>query len=132
MTYTPVPNDDELQEFDGLDDSFAEEAPIRRKRRRRKKSFFNKLRKQVGVKRIKTRGILITIVAMVTVISVGGFALFFDSANRVQASLRGLQRVVSSVGGRSGTDLTLADFERLQRSITDLQVTLNDTLRRLA
>ncbi len=65
------------------------------------------------------------------VIITGTLVLVVDSVQQVQSSLTSFQRVVNSLSNRSGTDLTLTDFDRLDSGIQDLSRSLGTTSSRL-
>ena len=68
---------------------------------------------------------MITLVAAIAaLLIVGAVVLVFDSFNRVQSSVENLQRVVSSLNGKQGTELTLTDLDRLQAGVSELSGTL--------
>lgn len=108
-------------------------APVREKRRHRRKGprFLRRLRKRFGL-RVKLVNVLIMLVAVIVVAGVAALALVTDANNRVQSSLAGLNRVVNSLSNRSGIELTLTDFERLQSSVNDLVNTLASARRQLS
>ncbi|MCA9909784.1 MAG: DUF4012 domain-containing protein, partial [Anaerolineae bacterium] len=73
---------------------------------------------------VKWRLVLITLVTLVSVALVGGLVLATDATNRMNTSISNLNRVLTNLQNRSGTDLTLDDFQRLQGSVDDLLNTL--------
>ncbi|MBZ0292115.1 MAG: DUF4012 domain-containing protein, partial [Anaerolineae bacterium] len=91
-----------------------------RERRRRKRGWFHRLRR-----RLKWTTVLIVVVATVVVVVVGSLVLVTDATNKVQSALTSLQRVLLILNGRTGADLTLDDFDRLQASVRDLNGSLN-------
>ncbi len=82
---------------------------------------------------LHVRGLSVVLVALalVSVVVVAVGVLVFNSVNRVQTSLDSFERVASSLNGRSGTDLTMTDFDRLDSSVTDLTSSLATARSRL-
>ncbi len=62
--------------------------------------------------------------ALVAVLLVGGLVLATDATTRMKASWDRLARVLDTINTRSGTELTLTDFDRLQSGVADLNTTL--------
>jgi hypothetical protein len=91
--------------------------------RRRSRSKLKRLRKRVA-RLVNWRLLGIAVLTILTVIIVGGLVLATDSANRMNSSIANLDRILSNLQSRSGTELTLQDFERLQSSVDDLTNTL--------
>src|SRR5580765_8100202 len=95
-------------------------APIPSQRRRKEKGPRWLRRARKAIKHIKWRTVIIVTITMIAVVIVAGLVLVADASNRVQSSLSSLERVVQGLRSRPGTELTLADFNRLQASVTDL------------
>ncbi len=91
--------------------------------------WYRRLRRRLG--HIPWVRLIIIVVVAIAVGAVAGTALILDSMNRVQASLVSFQRVEDTLSNRSGTDLTLTDFNRLDSSVTDLLGTISAARSRL-
>lgn len=99
------------------------------RKRRRRPSFLRRVRR--SIMRVRWSKVLLVCVALLAVAGVTTVAVLVDSANRVQSSITGFQRVVSSLSERTGTDMTLTDFNRLNSSIDDLSGSLAGIRNRL-
>lgn len=99
------------------------------RKRRRRPSFFRRVRR--SIMRVRWSKVFLVFVALLAVAGVTTVAVLVDSANRVQSSITGFQRVVSSLSERTGTDMTLTDFNRLDSSIDDLSGSLAGIRNRL-
>jgi hypothetical protein len=84
--------------------------------------WLRKLRKQI--RRFPFRRLALVILGIVAVFIVVGVALASDAQTRVTTAMTSLERVLNSIRTKPGTELTLADFDRLQASVTDLSRTL--------
>jgi len=101
--------------------------PIRKRRHHQHSSrprWLRRLRKQVA--RFPARRVLLVVLGIVAVLVVIGVALASDAQTRIAASSTSLMRVMDSISRKQGAELTLADFERLQASVTDLNRTLDN------
>lgn len=99
--------------------------PVRKRRHHRQSSgprWLRKLRKQV--RRFPFRRALLVVFGVLAVLTVVGVALAADAQTRVSTSITSLDRVLNTIRSKPGTELTLADFDRLQASVTDLNRTL--------
>ncbi len=103
---------------------------VYRRRRRHRSGILKKFLKRFGSSRLKwnTASMLLAAVAIVVVAAA---VISFDSLNRVQNSVTDLQRVISLLGTKAGTDLTLNDFERIRVSVDATESTLKDANNRL-
>lgn len=99
------------------------EAVRRTSSRRHSRSKFKRFRKRVA-RMVKWRLVLITLITLGSVALVGGLVLATDATNRMNTSISNLNRVLTNLQNRPGTELTLDDFQRLQGSIGDLLNTL--------
>lgn len=103
-----------------------DDLPHNVKRRRRKHRTWYKRLFQLAFLRRQSLRLLIALALVIIVGVVGILVLATDSNNRINASLDGLQRVLASIAARSGTELTLNDFNRLQASLNETQQTLSN------
>lgn len=104
--------------------------PLQKRRHHRRSSrprWLRKLRKQVS--RFPLRRALIVALGTIAVLMVVGVALAADAQTRVTTSTNSLNRVLNTIRNKQGTELTLADFDRLRASVTDLNRTLNSARR---
>lgn len=110
--------------------------PVRERRKHRHHSsgprWWRRLKRKIGLNRIRWRTVLLYLVAIIAVVVVGATALAADAANRVQSSVTSLERVLGSLQSRPGTELTLNDFNRLQSSVKDVVGTLSGVTRQTA
>jgi hypothetical protein len=97
---------------------------VRRRRRRRssRPRWFRHLQRRI--KHYNWRIILLMIVSVISVIAMSGLLLSVSARDKVNGSWKSLDRVWVSLGNKPGTELTLADFERLQRAVNDLNSNL--------
>jgi len=96
-------------------------------RRRKRRSFRSKM-----VRRIRQFNYRLSIVVIgcVIAISVMGTLLLTASArNRVEDAQAHLERVIADIGKTPSVELSLADFERLQASINDLNSSITSAKR---
>jgi hypothetical protein len=102
----------------------------RRKRRRRSPSnrLLRKITKQTG--RYNWRLVALMVVGAAAVIVMTGLLLSVSARDRVYDSWKSLDRVWYSLSNKRGTDLTLSDFERLERAVNDLNANLTSARRR--
>jgi hypothetical protein len=64
--------------------------------------------------------VLITVLIVVVVTIMSALVVTTDAVSRVQASWTSLRRVLSSVNNKTGTELTLNDFDRLNAGIRSM------------
>lgn len=101
---------------------------LERPRRRRRSRIPKMLRR---LKRwIKWRYVAVGITVFVIVISLIFAVMITDAVARLDNSWQSLSRVLNGISNRSGTDLTLTDFERLQSGINELSRQINSTQNR--
>jgi len=92
--------------------------PLNRERRRRKRT-----RRQRFLRRLRNTSwglVLVTVLAVAAVLGVGILVVVTNARNRVEDSWQSLSRAINTVNQKPGTELTLADFERLQAGTADL------------
>src|SRR5690606_34720703 len=108
-----------------------ETLPQQRVRRRRSSSprWLRHLKRRL--KKVRWRAVILVTAAIIAVLVVGSLALAADSSNRVRASLSSLERVVSSLNNKPGTELTLNDFSRLETSVAEVIGSLQTATRQL-
>jgi hypothetical protein len=71
--------------------------------------------------------IVLVIVLIATIVPAASFLVIAtDASSRVQESLSNIKRVTSTLANRSFTQITLADFQRLQASVQDLSKSLDN------
>lgn len=92
--------------------------PIRKSRRRRSGKFSRRVRR--WFQRIVNRRTLFMALIILATVTIGGLVVIADSINRVQNSLNSVNRVIRSLDGRTFTDWTLSDFDRLRLSVGDM------------
>ena len=94
-----------------------------RRRGRSHSSRWRKLRRRL--RRINYRLLLIVVVSVLAVILMGGLVLVFNARSQIEDAWGGLSRVLTRINNTPGTELTLADFERLQASVIELDQRLS-------
>ncbi len=108
-----------------------EDQPLAHRRRRRRRSsrsrWFHKLQRRLG--HYNWRIVLLVAFSVVSVTAMSGVLLSVSARDRVNDSWHSLDRVWLSLGNKPGTDLTLADFERLERAVNDLNSSLGSARR---
>ncbi len=97
-------------------------APHHHHRRRRKRSLWGRIRRRL--QRINWPIALGVIVAVIAVVVAGSLVLVTDATGRVRASWDQLGRVLQAINTRTGAELTLTDFDRLQSALADFTTTL--------
>jgi hypothetical protein len=108
----------------------SDQMTTRRRKRRRRRSRSRWLRKvQRRIGHYNWRIVMLVLVSVTSVIAMSGVLLSVNARDRVNESWRSLDRVWYSLGNKPGTDLTLADFERLERSVNDLNDSLSSARR---
>ena len=98
-----------------------------RRRSSRKPSWQRRIRKRFN--RLKLRNVLLVLASIVAVIVVGGTALVLNTSSRAEAALDNLGRIMSTIQGRPGTDLTLMDFARLNTGLNEVAGALSSAER---
>lgn len=89
-------------------------------KRRRRRSLIRRI-----LQRVRWRLLLIILLVM-TVTAVGGqVVLLADAMNQLNSSFDSTMRVMNSISDKSGTQLTIDDFKRLQTSVNNLSGSLN-------
>lgn len=89
-----------------------------RRRRRRHSSRWSKLRRRI--RRINYRLLLVVLVSVAAVAAMGILVLVFNARSQVEDAWTNLNRILTRINNTPGTELTLADFERLQASVNEL------------
>lgn len=94
-------------------------SPDRIRRRRRSHRPIRRFQHRIS-RRIRWRLVMITLL-MLLVFAIGlQVILVSNGANRLQTSFRELQRTVDTISTKTGTDLTLNDFQRVQLSVQEV------------
>jgi hypothetical protein len=108
-------------------------APVERVRRRKKRKGPRWLRalgkRTIG--RVRWTSLLVVVVGVIVVCGVGAMVLAADARNKVEAAYGSLTRVLSTVNGKPGTELTLVDFQRLQAGVSELNQALTAARRQI-
>jgi hypothetical protein len=99
----------------------------KRRRRRSRTKWLRRLKRRLG--HYDWRIVLLMIFSVISVIGMSGLLLSVSARDRVNGSWHSLDRVWQSLSSKPGTDLTLADFERLQRAVNDLNRSLGTARR---
>ena len=89
-----------------------------RRRRRRHSSRWSKLRRRI--RRINYRLLLVVVISVAAVAAMGILVLVFNARSQVEDAWTNLNRILTRINNTPGTELTLADFERLQASVNEL------------
>lgn len=92
--------------------------------------WLRRLRRKI-LHRVHLGKLLIGITVVAVVIGIGGLVLVTDATSRINATLGNLQRVVSSLGTRVQSGLTMDDIDRLQSSLADVNSTLGAVQRQV-
>ncbi len=102
----------------------------RRRRRRRRPKWRRALRR---VSRSLHLGIiLLTIGVIVVIVGVTQAVLIADAGSQLRGSWTTMSRVLDTVSNKTGTELTLADFSRLEAGVNDLADSLSSLRQRVA
>ncbi|TVR24203.1 MAG: DUF4012 domain-containing protein [Anaerolineaceae bacterium] len=113
--------------MENLKASQSESPPVEdnnRRKRRRRRGLLGKTWRFL-TKSVRW-GLILSILTVVVVIVVGVQAvLIADAANQLNRSYNSTTRVVNAISSKSGTDLTLNDFERLKTSVRSLSNSLD-------
>jgi hypothetical protein len=102
------------------------ERPRRRRHQRRIPKILRRLKRW-----IKWRYIVIGIGVFVIVISLILTVTITDAVTRLDSSWQSLSRILNGISNRSGTELTLTDFERLQSGVNELSRQIRSTQNRI-
>lgn len=108
----------------------APEEIFREKRRRRRRSrprWYRKLTRRLG--RYNWRVLLLMAITIPAAIVMGALILSINARTQVENSWESLDRIWTTVGKKSGADLTLSDFEHLQTGVRDLNSSLSSARR---
>jgi hypothetical protein len=81
--------------------------------------WLRRLRRRMKIK-IKWASVLAVVLGVAAVLGVSATALATDARNRVEASYAGLTRVMGTLEGKEGNELTLQDYERVKVAIEEL------------
>jgi len=127
---TPRSSTDDLPDIDELLSGSGSVTSIpHRRRRRRSRTPWARFSRRVR-KTFSLRIILTTLAVIAVVLLISGGVLVADASTQLSSSWTGLNRVLNNISQRSGTELTLADFDRLRISVNDLTQRLNVTRNR--
>lgn len=105
------------------------EALHRRRRRRRSKRFRPIRRAFRRIAKLNWRVGLAVFGGVLAVFLMSALVLASNASTQVKESWASLERILHSVNSTPGTDLTLADFERLQSGLNDLEGSLKSARR---
>jgi hypothetical protein len=104
---------------------------IRQRRRRRRSTTSRWIRRiKRWLPHTDLRIVALMIISFAAAIAMSGLVLSISARNQVDNSWQNLNRVWTSVSQAPGTELTLADFERLQSAVNDLNGSLSSAKRR--
>lgn len=104
--------------------------PLQRRKRRRHSSWTHRLRRRA--RKVLNWNLITLIAAITALVIVGAVVLVFDSFNRVQSSAENLNRIMTGLSSKQGSELTLTDLERLQGGVSELSRTLGTAQSRFA
>jgi hypothetical protein len=96
----------------------------RRRRRRRSRRYRWAKKLSRYLKRYNWRIMVLLAASVISVIVMSGLLLAVTAQNQVNESWDRLDRVWRTLGNKSGTELTLSDFERLRSAVLDLRRSL--------
>ncbi len=99
----------------------------RRRRRRTKRRWYRKLTRWLG--HYNWRVLLLMAITIPAAIVMGALILAMNARTQVENSWESLDRIWTTVGRKSGADLTLSDFEHLQAGVRDLNASLSSARR---
>ena len=89
-------------------------------KKRRRRSLIRRI-----LQRVHWRLLLIVFLVMSVTLVGGQVVLLADAMNQLNSSFDSTMRVMNSISNKSGTELTIDDFGRLQTSINNLSRSLN-------
>jgi hypothetical protein len=101
-----------------------------RQRRRRSYRFRNRFFEQLR-KWFRWEMVVITILVMAVVTGITFWILIVDATTRLDNAWQSLSRVLMTIEGQGGTELTLNDFNRLQSSLYELDRSISATQSRI-
>jgi hypothetical protein len=104
---------------------------VRRRRRRSENKFLKSLNKTLR-HTFRPRLIIISLVVITIVVALLISVLLTDAGSRLDNAWQGLNRVMNSISGSSGTELTLSDFNRLESSLEELSANVATARSRLS
>lgn len=107
-----------------------ETTQVRRRRRRRRSArsrWFRRIRRLLGL--YNWRIVLLVIISVIAVFTMSGVLLSVNARDKVNDSWHTLDRVWYGLSNKPATELTLSDFDRLQRAVNDLNQSLNSARR---
>lgn len=107
----------------------AQPEAVHRHRRRRSKRFRPVRRVLRRAARLNWRAALAVVGAALAVLIMSALVLASNATNQVEESWASLERILNTVNTTPGTELTLADFERLQSGLHDLERSLGSAKR---
>ncbi|NDJ77533.1 MAG: DUF4012 domain-containing protein [Chloroflexi bacterium] len=110
-----------------MDNSSLSNALTQHRRRRRRRGPVARLKRQL--RRFNYTIIVVVFVSVAAFLVMGTLLLTISTRNQVEDSQDNLERVLSDVSRKPGADLTLADFDRLQASVRDLNNTITNAQR---
>lgn len=91
----------------------------KQRRRKQHKGPLGRVRRFL-FRSVQWRILLATLLVIIVVVVGGQAVLITDAISRLNDSYTSTSRVLASISTKSGTELTLTDFERLQTAISDL------------
>ena len=114
----------ELQQPTSLEPLKSEStATPRHRHHRRHRTPWGRFRHRL--RRINWLIVLLIVAAVVAVAIVGSLVLVTDATGRVRTSWDQLSRTLQTISARTGAELTLTDFDRLQSAVADFNGTLS-------
>jgi hypothetical protein len=119
--YTPLPTE-------------PENAPqqLRRRHKHRSKGLPRLLRKlRRRTRQVAWGSLTLVVLALLAVLIVASLVVAADGTSRVQSSLTSLNRVLAGLNTKPRTEITLADFDRLDTSVNELVNNLQMARRQL-
>ncbi len=99
--------------------------PTRTRHRRHHHRRFRTLRRLTRpIRKLNWRAVFAVVLTLVVVLVMSGLVLASNARNGVNDSWSSLKRILNTVNTTPGTELTLADFERLHLGVNDLSSSL--------
>jgi hypothetical protein len=95
----------------------------RRRRRQHRHTPWQRLKRRI-TKALPWKIVAITLIVVVVFIAISQMVLITDATNQLDSSWVSLERILSVVSNKPGSELTLADFRRLESGINDLSRSL--------